>query len=98
MTARQPRRTRRNALPAPSLPRPSPMPEAEPDEEQPEETGAESAAARLRRRRGNAPVAAPHHREHHITRDYSYVHRDLIAVGVVGAIVIAFIVVMSFFV
>jgi type VI protein secretion system component VasF len=96
MTARQPRRARRNALPAPSLPRPSAIPEAERDEEQLEETGVESAAARLRRRRGNAPVAGTHHREHHVNRDYSYVHRDLITVGVVGAIVVAFIVAMSF--
>jgi hypothetical protein len=36
------------------------------------------------------------HREHHVTNDYSYVHRDLLTVLGVGGIVVAFIVAMSF--
>lgn len=36
------------------------------------------------------------HREHHVTTDYSYVHRDLITVAVVGVLVIGFIVGMSY--
>jgi hypothetical protein len=36
------------------------------------------------------------HREHHVTTDYGYVHRDLITVAFVGVIVIGFIVAMSF--
>jgi len=40
----------------------------------------------------------PHHREHHVTKDYSYVHKDLIAVAVVSTVALAFIVGMSFLV
>jgi hypothetical protein len=41
--------------------------------------------------------AAPaHHREHHVTRDYSHVPKDLLTIGVVGAISTAFIVAMAF--
>jgi len=36
------------------------------------------------------------HREHHVTTDYGYVHRDLITVACVGVVVIGFIVGMSF--
>lgn len=49
------------------------------------------AAARAAR----APVPR-HHREHHVTNDYSYVRKDLVLVGVVGVVVLAFIVAMSF--
>lgn len=35
-------------------------------------------------------------RTHHVTTDYGYVHRDLIAVAVIGGTVFAFIVAMSF--
>ena len=35
---------------------------------------------------------------HHVTTDYSYIHRDLLVAAVVGAVVIAFIVGMSFLV
>jgi hypothetical protein len=37
-----------------------------------------------------------HHREHHVTRDYGHVHRDLLTVAVVGVIVVGFVVAMSF--
>ncbi len=37
-----------------------------------------------------------HHREHHVTTDYGYVRRDLIAVSVTSAIAVAFVVGMSF--
>ena len=37
-----------------------------------------------------------HHREHHVTRDYSHVKRDLVTVTVVGTAVLAFILSMSF--
>ncbi|WBL35636.1 hypothetical protein O0235_12760 [Tepidiforma flava] len=49
-----------------------------------------------------APAARrpqPHHpqpRAHHVTRDYSYVRRDLLGILVVGLISLGFIGVMSF--
>jgi len=44
-----------------------------------------------------APSRAPaRHREHHVTDDFSHVTRDLRLVTVVGAIALAFVVVMSF--
>jgi hypothetical protein len=49
--------------------------------------------AQMRAAARRTPV---HHREHHVTRDYSHVHRDLITVSCVGAIVVGFIVGMSF--
>jgi hypothetical protein len=83
MTARQPRRDRRRSSPASTLPRPVAAPEGD----QP----AAAAAARASARR-----TAVHHRQHHVTRDYGHVHKDLITVAVVGSVVIAFIVAMSF--
>ena len=41
-------------------------------------------------------AATQHHREHHVTRDYSHIHRDLLTVLGIGVVVIAFIVGMSF--
>ena len=82
MTARQPRRTRRRVASSPStLPRPVADSEA-----------AESDRSRQVRRN----AAAIHHREHHVTKDYSHVHKDLVTVAVVGSVVLAFIVGMSF--
>lgn len=82
MTARQPRpRRRRVTTPAASLPRPV----AGTGED------GQSAARPLRR----AAAAAPgHHREHHVTRDYSHVKRDLATIGVVATITTGFIVAM----
>lgn len=80
MTARQPRRARRRAAPAAALPRPTST-----------STGSslgESASLRS--------AATQHHREHHVTRDYSHIHRDLLTVLGIGVVVIAFIVGMSF--
>ena len=37
-----------------------------------------------------------HHREHHVTKDYSHVHKDLLTVLGVGIVVLAFIFGMSF--
>ena len=37
-------------------------------------------------------------REHHITKDYSYVKRDLLTIGVVGTVVMAFMVALAFIV
>lgn len=88
MTARQPRRTRRRALPANTLPRPTAGAVAEAEPEDVEE--APATVGRTSRR------SAVHHREHHVTRDYSYVHRDLITVSIIGVFVIAFIVGMSY--
>ena len=85
MTARQPRRTRRRAAPASTLPRPVAA--------TPLEAGTEAPAPAPA---GASRRTAIHHREHHVTRDYSYVHRDLITVSVIGVFVIAFIVGMSF--
>lgn len=85
MTARQPRRTRRRAVTASPLPRPSTAPPLEPEEQ-----AATPASVRASRRAG------VHHREHHVTKDYSYVHRDLLTVLFIGIVTIAFIVGMSF--
>jgi hypothetical protein len=37
-----------------------------------------------------------HHREHHVTKDYSHVKRDLATVVAVSAVVLGFIVGMTF--
>lgn len=55
---------------------------------------AEDAASGRTQARGAAPSL--HHRTHHVTRDYSHIHKDLVTVAVVGVAVIAFIVGMSF--
>lgn len=80
MTARQPRRARRRTTPAASLPRPTAVGG--------EANVTESAAARA--------AATRHHREHHVTKDYGYIHRDLLTVAGIGVVVIAFIIGMSF--
>jgi hypothetical protein len=80
MTARQPRRTRRRVA-APAAALPRP---SALDSEVP--TSPERAARRT----------PAHHREHHVTKDYSHVHRDLLTVLGVGIVVIGFIVGMSF--
>lgn len=85
MTARQPRRTRRRAASAAStLPRPG-------------STDGEAGESD-RSRQARRAAAAIHHREHHVTKDYSHVHRDLVTVTVVAAVVLGFIVSMSFIV
>ncbi|MGH2633700.1 MAG: hypothetical protein ACRDG3_09850 [Tepidiformaceae bacterium] len=91
MTARQPRRTRRRLAPANSLPRPvaaSGTGTAEVDEER--------AAPRAAAEHPLVRRYEVHHREHHVTKDYSYVHRDLLTVVAFGAVVVAFIIAMSF--
>jgi hypothetical protein len=60
-----------------------PRPTASSSDEQPSESGRGTRATSGRR-------------EHHVTTDYSYVHRDLITVAVVGVVVIAFIIGMSY--
>jgi hypothetical protein len=89
MTARQPRRTRRRTSPGTNLPRPasgSPSDEAETTVRE-----ASVPAARVPRRQTR-------HRQHHVTTDYSHVHKDLITVLVIGLIVLGFIFGMSFFI
>lgn len=81
MTARQPRRTRRRVAPASSLPRPL--------------TGMDDAALESRSQAVRRSSAL-HHREHHVTKDYSHIHKDLITIAVVGTVVLGFIVGMSF--
>jgi len=88
MTAQKPRRTRRRAVPAAALPRPSTV---ERDARASDEFDDDDSSAR------RAP-AALHHRQHHVTKDYAYVHRDLLTILGVGAVVLAFIVTMSFFI
>lgn len=85
MTAQKPRRTRRRSVPASALPRPSTV-EAE---------AAAAAEADEDAPSGRQPVTL-RHRQHHVTKDYSYIHRDLLTIVGVGVIVIAFIVAMSF--
>ena len=43
-------------------------------------------------------TAPARHREHHVTRDYSHVKKDLVTVLVVGTGIVAFIVGMSVYV
>lgn len=78
MTARQPR-PRRRRVTTPAASLPRPV----------GGTPAESAAALRTQRR-----AVPGHREHHITRDYSHVRRDLATIGVFSAITFGFIFLM----
>jgi hypothetical protein len=83
MTARQPRRPRRRlTAPAAALPRPVTGMDADQQAERSRE---------LRR-------APARHREHHVTRDYSHVKKDLLTILVVGLGVVGFIVGMSFYV
>lgn len=82
MTARQPRRPRRRVAPAASLPRPV--------------SGLDDAAMEARSQLVRRSSDSLHHRQHHVNKDYSYVHRDLVTVAVVGSAVIGFIVAMSF--
>jgi hypothetical protein len=89
MTARSPRRSRRQAIPAASLPRPVSGPEPAP--------ASEAAGLSPAEARRSAPVRrALGNRAHHVTEDYSYVRHDLLFVGVIGVVVMAFIVAMSF--
>ncbi|MEO8539347.1 MAG: hypothetical protein ABI577_06360 [bacterium] len=55
---------------------------------------AEDTAAGRTEVRGAAPLL--HHRTHHVTKDYSYIHKDLLTVAVLGTGVIGFIIAMSF--
>ncbi len=87
MTARQPRRARRRAAPT-SLPRPSATPI--------EENISPAASATATAPRAAARRTPVHHREHHVTRDYGHVHKDLVTVSIVGVIVVSFIVAMSY--
>jgi hypothetical protein len=82
VTARQPRRTRRRAVPGASLPRPTG-----------EEGLAPGDSSRIRQ-----VADTRHHREHHVTKDYSHVHKDLLTVLGVGIVVLAFIFGMSYLV
>ena len=50
-----------------------------------------AAASRTNRR-----ASTLRHREHHIARDYSHVHKDLVTVSIVGTVILGFIVAMSF--
>jgi hypothetical protein len=84
MAARSPRTRRRAA--GSTLPRP-PLPT---------ETPFDAPVAPVTQIERTATPRAPRMREHHVTNDFSYVKGDLITVGVVSAIVLAFIIVMSF--
>ncbi len=89
MTARQPRRARRRLSPATTLPRPAAMPVAQGAEDEQAQPAGAVTSARVTRRQFQ-------HREHHVTTDYSHVHRDLLTVVVVGILVLSFIFGMSF--
>ena len=86
MAARSPRRARRQAIPAAALPRPLATDEA---------PMLSSSTAATERALPRPTLGA---RAHHVTNDYGYVRRDLLTVAAVGAVVIAFIVGMSFLV
>jgi hypothetical protein len=103
MTARQPRRTRRRIAPPGSLPRPASADRPASDDalegaEDALDTASTAAASPTAARRTAPRHAPPAVREHHVTEDYSYVHKDLYWVAAVGAITLAFIVIMSFIV
>jgi hypothetical protein len=89
MTARQPRRTRRRTTPASTLPRPLPVS----DSLEPAQSAATPSGATVRQTARRGP-AQP--RAHHVENDYRYVRTDLLTVAAVGAVVIAFVVGMSF--
>ncbi len=74
-------------MPAASLPRPSAG----------DEGSAFAPTDAARSARGSAE-SSRRHREHHVTKDYSHVHKDLITVLGVGIVVLAFIFGMSFLV
>ena len=82
MTARQPRRTRRRVAPAAALPRPA--------------TGMDEATQAERSRAIRRGANTLHHREHHVTKDYSHIMKDLKTVVAVGVVVFGFIGAMSF--
>ena len=90
MTARQPRRTRRRAAPANTLPRPVASLEGEAAGSESAEQLEAAGSTSLRR------PATVRHREHHVTTDYSHVHRDLAMVAIIGTLVVGFVVGMSF--
>ena len=92
MTARQPRRTRRRSAPATTLPRPSAVTSDAEDVLEASSPVAAAAAARSTRR------TQFRRREHHVEKDYSYVHKDLLTVLGIGVVCVGFIIGMSFFV
>lgn len=92
MTARQPRRARRRSAPATTLPRPSAV---APDSDVLEAGDPVAAAAAARRSTRRTQFR---HREHHVEKDYSYVHKDLLTVLGIGVVCAGFIIGMSFFV
>ncbi len=94
MTARQPRRTRRRSAPATTLPRPSAVASDTDADDVLEASGPVAAAAARRSTRRNQF----RHREHHVEKDYSYVHKDLLTVLGIGVVCVGFIIGMSFFV
>jgi hypothetical protein len=81
MTSPQPRRTRRRSAPTTSLPRPV--------------AGAGGNALKSAAPAPRTAAGGPH-RQHHVTKDYGYVHKDLLMVTIFGTAVIGFIVAMSF--
>ena len=83
MTERQTRR-RRRAVPAASLPRPV--------------SGSAEGAQAQRSSSATRGAVPAHHREHHITKDYGYVKKDLLTIAVVGTVVMALMVSLAFIV
>lgn len=92
MTARQPRRARRRVPAASPLPRPVATDVVSDDSGD----AASEAGAPARRRRTPARAPSFGQRTHHVTNDYSYVHRDLLTILGVTIIVMGFIIGMSF--
>lgn len=99
MTARQPRRRRRLQAAAAPLPRPSATPARDIDDEpdmhvEEDESGDVTVALPSRTRRGVRRSATFGQRTHHVTTDYSYVHKDLVTIAAVSVITLAFILAM----
>ena len=104
MATRSPRRTtsRRQAVPAAALPRPLAGGEMTDLVVRTPDAAPRNLAApgdddgELRATAGHVSRRSIGGRAHHVTTDYSYVHRDLLTVAAIGAVVVAFIVGMSF--
>ena len=65
-------------------------------QEQPPRPGSPAPASAPAPARTAPRRTLPSHREHHVTTDYGYVHKDLLTVLGVGIVTIAFIIGMSF--
>ncbi len=97
MTARQPRRARRRSVPAQALPRPGAVSATSTGAVGFDSDDAVGVGA-VRSEHGQRAVRRPSTtmRQHHVTEDYSHVHRDLLLLAGIGVVTVGFIIGMSF--